>query len=103
MSCTAVYSIADHLSTNRCLRKRQKAEITKELTILKVISWTQKSWNDATNSTIKNCSKMCGFDTDDVSTKESIEEFEDVVRELCSETSVEEFINLDACVDTCPL
>ena len=78
------------------------SDIIKEVTILKVIPWIQAAWNEVTSDTIKHCFEKCGFGTPEILAEENIdEEFDELLKELCPETSVEEFVDFDACVDIC--
>ena len=52
--------------------------------------------------TIKNCLKKCGFGNPNVVADGTVDhEFEELLQELSSNVTVEEFLKLDDCVDTC--
>ena len=73
-------------------------QIIKDVTILKVIKWIQISWPEVFGNTIKNFSQKCGFGKTD----ETVDyEFDQLLQELCSEATVKDFLEFEACVDTC--
>ena len=91
------YILARIDSVNRTAR-----EIIKDVTILKVIEWIQTSWADVSEKTIKNCFEKCGFGNPNVVADETVDhEFEELLQELSSDVTVEEFLEFDDCDDTC--
>ena len=58
-------------------------------------------WADVSEKTIKNCLEKCGFGNPNVVTDETADhEFEELLQELSSDVTVEEFLEFDDCVDT---
>ena len=52
--------------------------------------------------TIKNCFEKCGFGNPNVVADETVDhEFEELLQELSSDVTVEQFLEFDDCVDTC--
>ena len=81
---------------------RSALKIIKDVTFLRVIEWIQTSWAGVSENTIKNCFDKCGFGKPDAVADETIDhEFEELLQELCYDATVEEFLELDDCVDTC--
>ena len=77
-------------------------EIIKDVNILNVIEWIQTSWADVSEKTIKNCFEKCGFGNPNVVADETADhEFEELLQELSSDVTVEEFLEFDDCVDRC--
>ena len=61
----------------------------------------QTSWAEVSENTIKNCFEKCGFGKRDVVIDEAVDhEFDELLQELCSNATVEEFLEFDDCVDT---
>ena len=51
--------------------------------------------------TIKNCFEKCGFGNTNIVADETVDrEFEELLQELSSDVTVEEFLEFDDCVDT---
>ena len=51
---------------------------------------------------IKNCFEKCGFSNPNVAADETIDhEFEELLQELSSDVTVEEFLEFHDCVNTC--
>ena len=69
---------------------RSASEITKDVTILKVIKSIQTSWAEVSENTIKNRFLKWGFDEPDVVADVTVDhEFDELLQELCSDTTVE--------------
>ena len=77
------------------------ADIVKDVNILRSISWIQRAWSEVTCNTIKHCFEKCGFMEPDTQPEEDDIEFEELLKELSSDTSTDEFISFDDDVDTC--
>ena len=78
------------------------SKIIEDVTILKVISWIQASWAEVTEDTIKHCFEKCGFGKPDVVAEDTLDdEFNELLRELCPDVTVDEFVEFDDSVDTC--
>ena len=53
-------------------------------------------------NTIRNCFEKCGFGKPDVVADETVEhEFDELLQELCSDPTIQEFLEFDDCVGTC--
>ena len=53
-------------------------------------------------NTIKNCFEGRGFGKPDAVADETVDhEFDELLQELCSDATVEEFLEFDDCMDTC--
>ena len=69
---------------------------------MKVIDQIQTSCADVSEKTIKNCFEKCGFGNANVVADETVDhEFEELLQELSSDATVEEFREFDDCVDKC--
>lgn len=82
------------------------SDIVGEITILKVISWIQEAWAGVQASTIKHCFEKCGFgEPNTVRCTQSDEtddaEFDELLKELGGDTSVDEFVDFDTDAPTC--
>ena len=53
---------------------RTATEITKDVTILKVIEWIQTSWADVRGNTIRNYFEMCGFGNPNIVADETVDQ-----------------------------
>ena len=81
---------------------RTSTEIIKDVTILKVTELIQISWTDVGEKTIKNSSEQGGFGNPNNVAGETIDhEFEELLQELSSDVTVEEFLEFHDCVNTC--
>ena len=81
---------------------RTATEIVKDVTMMKVIEWIQASSADVSEKTIKKCFEKFAFrDPTVVADKMVDHEFEELLQELSSDLTVEEFLDFNYCVDTC--
>ena len=80
---------------------RTTTEIAKDVTMMKVIEWIQTSSADVSEKTIKKCFEKFGFHNPTVVANKMIDhEFEELLQELSSDLTVEEFLDFNYCVDT---
>ena len=81
--------------------KQKYRKLLIRLTIMKVIDQIQTSWA-VSEKTIKNCFGKCGFGNPNVVADETVyHEFEELLQELSSDATVQEFREFDNCVDEC--
>ena len=79
------------------------AEIASSVNVLMAIRWVQRAWQDVLPSTIKRCFEKCGFCTAeaDIDVEEDDdEEFAALVKELCPELSIDDYVDFDANLPT---
>ena len=78
------------------------SEIVKDVNILKVITWIQEAWRGVEDKTIKNCFEKCGFSQPDTRLYERVdEEFEELTRKHCPDTSIDDSVSFGDCIETC--
>ena len=73
------------------------SDIATEVDVLRAIQWIQQAWYKLSEITIKKCFEKCGvvkFDVEDDISADS--EFDALVKELCDQTTPEEFVSLTA-------
>ena len=73
-------------------------EIVQDVNILMTIRWVQRAWKDVRTSMVKRCFEKCGFREGDDELTEDVdvdEEFSDLVKELSSDVSPEEYVDFD--------
>ena len=80
------------------------SDIIKDFDILMAIRWVQRTWKDVLPSMVKRCLERCDFKRSDADLMEEKDEedpeFSALAQELCSDLSVDEYVEFDETVVT---
>ena len=81
---------------------KMASQIIDDVHVLKTITWLQTAWKCVSMEITKQCFKKCGFDVGDKSiiNEEICTEFQELFAQICSETTLEEYIDFDAKIIT---